>query len=129
MALLSGKSFTRLFLSVLAGTALASLVLPQVAWGQSFGTTDRSQDLQQDTPDPLTGLSTGQGFSVLDMIHRANRGNLPSMDDFSAEQRENIDTAAAEFFKQQRAILQNPSDQPPASANSAAPATAPQPGN
>ncbi|MCL1466371.1 hypothetical protein [Argonema galeatum] len=101
-----GKRLTQLVLGLLAGTALVPFVLPQIILAQSLD-RDPSQDFQrQDNNDAVYGSGTGQGFSVFDMIHRANLGNNRSIEDFSVEQRENLDSAAAEFKAQQRERLQ-----------------------
>lgn len=100
------KPLTQLVVGLLAGTALVPFVLPQPILAQSLD-LDPSQDLQrQDNSDPLNGSGTGQGFSVFDMIHRANLGNGRTLEDFSVEQRENLDSAAAEFRARQRERLQ-----------------------
>lgn len=101
-----GKRLTQLVLGLLAGTALVPFVLPQIILAQSLD-RDPSQDFQrQDNNDAVYGSGTGQNFSVFDMIHRANLGNNRSIEDFSVEQRENLDSAAAEFRAKQRERLQ-----------------------
>ncbi len=101
-----GKRLTQMVLGLLAGTALVPFVLPQIILAQSLD-RDPSQDFQrQDNNDAVYGSGTGQNFSVFDMIHRANLGNNRSIEDFSVEQRENLDSAAAEFRAKQRERLQ-----------------------
>lgn len=101
-----GKRLTQLVLGLLAGTALVPFVLPQIILAQSLD-RDPSQDFQrQDNNDAVYGSGTGQNFSVFDMIHRANLGNNRSIEDFSVEQGENLDSAAAEFRAKQRERLQ-----------------------
>jgi len=101
-----GKRLTQMVLGLLAGTALVPFVLPQIILAQYLD-RDPSQDFQrQDNNDAVYGSGTGQNFSVFDMIHRANLGNNRSIEDFSVEQRENLDSAAAEFRAKQRERLQ-----------------------
>ncbi|HEY9813515.1 MAG TPA: hypothetical protein V6D31_08260, partial [Candidatus Sericytochromatia bacterium] len=54
--------------------------------------------------DPLTG-SSNDGFNPLDLIHRANLGSLRTYEEFSAEQRTNLNSAADDFRKRQLEMI------------------------
>ncbi|NJK76888.1 MAG: hypothetical protein HC942_26605 [Microcoleus sp. SU_5_6] len=92
-----------------AVSAIASgaIFLPQATFAQASGLTPNSQPLQDfrtnDNPDPFTG---GSGTGMWDLIHRSRLGGGRSMEEFSTEQRENLNDAAAEFREKQRQILQ-----------------------
>ncbi|GET35367.1 hypothetical protein [Microseira wollei] len=105
------KLFTKLALSFLAGTAIASIVLPQPTWAQ-FTDAQPLQDWQnpESNRDPFSGKGDGAdgAFDVFNMIHRANLGPTRSLGEFSEEQQESLDAAAAEFRKQQQQRLQSP---------------------
>lgn len=105
------KSFTQLVFGTVAGIGIFSLLLPQITWAQ---TTDisPSQDieLQQSNDffsgaqnsDPFSGNSEQDSFGVFDLIHRATLGSNRSQNEYSSEQNQNIDTAAAQFRALQR---------------------------
>jgi hypothetical protein len=108
---MSVNFFTKLALSFLAGSAFAAFVLPQPTSAQL---TD-SQPLQdwqnpESNRDPFSGKGDGAdgAFDVFNMIHRANLGPTRSLGEFSEEQQESLDAAAAEFRKQQQQRLQSP---------------------
>lgn len=64
------------------------------------------EDLQtQDNRDPFSSRGNGQMGGVMDLIHNAMLGPSKSMADFSAEQQENLDDAAAQFRSQQQQRL------------------------
>lgn len=100
------KPITKIVLSLLSATATVAFLLPQITLAQSLE-TDPSQDYQrQNGADPFSGGSTGQTFSPFDLIHRANLGSDRDPDEVSAEQQQNLDSAAAEFKALQRQRLQ-----------------------
>jgi hypothetical protein len=106
------KFLTKLALSFVAGTAIASTVLPQPTSAQ-FTDTQPLQDWQQNPEsnrDPFSGKGDGgeAPFDVFNMIHRANLGPTRSLGEFTEEQQESLDAAAAEFRKQQQQRLQSP---------------------
>ena len=91
--------------------AFSSLFLPQATFAQARDLTN-SQPLQDfqtnDNPDPFTG--SGGGTGMLDLIHRSRLGGGRSMDEFTTEQRQNLNDAAAEFRNKQRQMLQKPAE-------------------
>ncbi|MFB2982185.1 hypothetical protein [Microseira sp. BLCC-F43] len=112
------KFLTKLALSFVAGTAIASLLLPQPTSAQ-FTDTQPLQDWQQNPEsnrDPFSGKGDGgeAPFDVFNMIHRANLGPTRSLGEFTEEQQESLDAAAAEFRKQQQQRLQSPNGVVPA---------------
>lgn len=105
------KVFTKLALGCLAGSAFAAFMLPQPTSAQL---TDAQplQDWQnpESNGDPFSGKGDGgEGpFDVFNMIHRANLGPTRSLGEFSEEQEESLDAAAAQFRQQQQLRLQLP---------------------
>ena len=102
----SGNLMIRVALSAIASSAL---FLPQPTFAQASGLTNSPplQDFQtNDNPDPFSGRSGGSG--VLDLIHRSRLGNGRSIEEFSTEQRQNLNDAAAEFRNKQRLLLEKP---------------------
>lgn len=101
-----------------AASAIASgtIFLPQPTFAQASGLTPNSQPLQDfqtnDNPDPFTGRG---GTGLWDLIHRSRLGGGRSLEEFSTEQRENLNDAAAEFREKQRQILQKQEQIAPAS--------------
>jgi len=105
MAFRSSNSLTKLAFGLLAGTTLSVLLLPEATLAQTLQ-NDPGQDFQKQG-DAING-GTGQSFSVFDLIHRSNLGGNRSMEDVNNEQKENLDSAAAEFRAKQRQRLQIP---------------------
>ncbi len=93
----------------LSAIALSTLFLPQATFAQVSG-LNNSQPLQDfqtnDNPDPFSSRLGGSG--VLDLIHRSRLGNGRSIEEFSTEQRQNLNDAAAEFRNKQRLLLEKP---------------------
>ena len=99
------KLFSRTSLTVLAGIGVASCLLPQASWAQATYPTQLDEfKTQAQERDPLTGSNNG-GFNPLDLIHRANLGSLRTYEEFSAEQRTNLNSAADDFRKQQLEMI------------------------
>lgn len=115
----------RLVLGTVAGIGVVSLLLPQPTWAQ---TTDVNplQDLQpQDNrSDPFSRTNEDSGLGMFDLIHRATLGNTRSIEDFSSEQNESLDAAAAQFRARQRQQIQGPGQ-----ASQVNPVSAPQVAN
>ncbi|NJK68932.1 MAG: hypothetical protein HC789_00345 [Microcoleus sp. CSU_2_2] len=87
--------------------ASSAILLPQATFAQASG-LNNSQPLQDfqtnDNPDPFSGRSSGTG--IFDLIHRSRLGNGRNLDEFTTEQRQNLNDAAAEFRDKQRQLLQ-----------------------
>ena len=101
-----GNLMMRVALSAIASFAI---FLPQATFAQASGLNNSPplQDFQtNDNPDPFSGRSGGSG--VLDLIHRSRLGNGRSIEEFSTEQRQNLNDAAAEFRNKQRLLLEKP---------------------
>jgi len=93
----------------IAASAIASCALlsPQASFAQASGLNNAQplQDFQtQDNTDPFSGRSSGRG--ILDLIHRSQLGGGRSMEEFTTEQRQNLNDAAAEFRNKQRLLLE-----------------------
>lgn len=112
MALVSVKSLTHLALGLFAGTAAIALAFPQGSLAQ-LTEADQLQNFQmQDNRNPFSSRTDGgQSFSVFDMIHRANLGNSRSLNEFTQDQQQNLDDAAAQFRAKQRERLQQAPEQ------------------
>ena len=99
-------SLKQLFLGTVLGVGLVSLVQPQ-CWAQ---VPERVNPLQnfgsEQNSDPFSGENEADSFGVFDLIHRANLGNTRSLSDYSTEQNENLDAAAAQFRLRQRQQIQ-----------------------
>lgn len=102
------KSFTQLVLGTVAAIGVVSLLLPQLTWAQATPVNPLEDfDPQANSDDPFsTGKEQDSFGGVYDLIHRAQRGNIRSIQDFSTEQNENLDAAAAEFRARQRQRIQ-----------------------
>lgn len=120
------KSLTRLVLSTVVGIGVVSLILPQPSWAQVDRVNPLQDfDIQENRNDPFSsGGKEPDGFGIYDLIHRANLGSNRSPQDFSVEQNESLDAAAAEFRTRQRQRIQGQQQIIPAN-----PVTTTQPGN
>jgi len=101
----SGKLMMGIAASAIASCALFS---PQASFAQASGLNNAQplQDFQtQDNTDPFSGRSSGSG--IFDLIHRSKLGGGRSMEEFTTEQRQNLNDAAAEFRNKQRLLLEN----------------------
>ncbi|WP_445247088.1 hypothetical protein [Microcoleus sp. OTE_8_concoct_300] len=101
----SGKLMVGIAASAIASCALFS---PQASFAQASGLNNAQplQDFQtQDNTDPFSGRSSGSG--IFDLIHRSQLGGGRSMEEFSTEQRQNLNDAAADFRNKQRLLLEN----------------------
>ena len=100
----SGKLMVGIAASAIASCALFS---PQASFAQASGLNNAQplQDFQtQDNTDPFSGRSSGSG--IFDLIHRSQLGGGRSMEEFTTEQRQNLNDAAAEFRNKQRQLLE-----------------------
>jgi hypothetical protein len=117
------KPFISGSLSVLAGANLLVLQLLLPASAQT-GTPQPLEDFQtQNKTDPFSSRGNGQADGIFDLIHRAIQGPSRSLDEFNSEQKESLDTAAADFRAQQRQRIQNQQSPVPPSSPAAVPAT------
>jgi hypothetical protein len=100
----SGKLMMGIAASTIASCALFT---PQASFAQASGLNNAQplQDFQtQDNTDPFSGRSSGSG--IFDLIHRSQLGGGRSMEEFTTEQRQNLNDAAAEFRNKQRLLLE-----------------------
>ncbi len=97
--------------SVVAIMGITSTVLPQPASALPPEGNQSNQSLQDFlSPTERDTFSTGPGdgsFSVFNLIHQAQLGNLRDMGDYSQEQSKNISDAAARFRLEQQQRLGN----------------------
>jgi hypothetical protein len=120
------KSLTRLLLGTVVGIGVVSLLLPQLSWAQATRANPLEDfETQENRNDPFSSGKEQDSFGgVYDLIHRAQMGNMRSWEDFSAEQNENLNDAAAQFRARQRQRIQGQQQTSPAN-----PVTITQPGN
>ncbi|MEG4628132.1 hypothetical protein QUB56_00505 [Microcoleus sp. AR_TQ3_B6] len=121
----SGKLMVGIAASAIASCALFS---PQASFAQASGLNNAQplQDFQtQDNTDPFSGRSSGSG--IFDLIHRSQLGGGRSMEEFTTEQRQNLNDAAAEFRNKQRLLLQKQDQTVPSPAIAPEEITAPVP--
>jgi hypothetical protein len=107
----NSKSSNWMLLTALSAIASSTIFLPQATFAQasSLNNSQPLQDFQtNDNPDPFSGRSNGTG--LFDLIHRSRLGGGRSMDEFTSEQRQNLNDAAAEFRNKQRQMLQKPAE-------------------
>ncbi len=120
------KSRNVLILAALAAMGVAPLAVPQASLAQ---TCTGAQTLQgcpsPNERDSFSGLENGQ-INMYDIIHRAQLGTLTNIDEFTAEQRQNLNSAADDFRAKQ---LQRMQQAQPQAAPNQPPATAPAPQN
>ena len=99
-------SLKQLVLGTVLGIGLVSLLQPQ-CWAQAREQVNPLEDFEyEQNSDPFSGNNEADSFGVFDLIHRANLGNTRSLSDYSTEQNENLDAAAAEFRARQRKQIQ-----------------------
>lgn len=104
------KSLTRLIIYIVAGISIASLLIPQPSWAQS-APSDRVEPLQDFNPqqnqDPFARGAEQDSFGggIFDLIHRAQMGNIRSINEYSSEQNQSINDAAAQFRARQRQMM------------------------
>lgn len=111
---ISASSLTKIFFGVVAGISLATLSLPQLTWAQATTDAEPLRDLNQDrNRDPFSRGDTGDAMSgLMDIMHRAQMGNIRSAGDFATEQNQSLDDAAAKFRQQQLQRMQQNQSQP-----------------
>jgi hypothetical protein len=112
MQIKTSKSGIGMVMAVLSAAGAAVVFLPQPTWAQNSSGANSAaplQDLQtQDNTDPF---SSRGGMGVLDLIHRSQLGVSRDLNEFSLEQRQNLNDAAAEFRAKQRQLLEQQAKQ------------------
>lgn len=100
-------SLTRLVLGTVVGIGVISLLLPQITWAQTTRVNPLEDFENQDNnSDPFSSGKEQDSLGVFDLIHRATLGNNRSLQDYSAEQNQNLNDAAAQFRTRQRQRIQ-----------------------
>ena len=104
---MNSASLTQFVLGTAAAVSLGFL-LPQPSWADTASEANPLKDFErQSTNDPFAVDTEQDSFGgVYDLIHRAQRGNIRSADDFSTEQNQSLDEAAAGFRAKQRQLIQ-----------------------
>ena len=118
-------SLTRLVLGTVVGIGVISSLLPQITWAQATRVNPLEDfENQENSNDPFSSGKEQDSLGVFDLIHRANLGNNRSIQDYSAEQNQNLNDAAAQFRARQRQRIQGQGQ-----ASEVNPVTTPQLGN
>ncbi|WP_414550606.1 hypothetical protein [Anabaena sp. CCY 0017] len=97
-------SVTKVSVLTLAGIGFASLFMAQPSVAQ-LNSVDRGTNQNS---DPFAGPNSGE-FNMFDMIHRANMGTLNWNPN---QQREQLDSTAADFRARQQKAFQEKQQQP-----------------
>lgn len=112
MQIKTSKSGIGMVMAILSAAGAAVVFLPQPTWAQNSSGSNSAaplQDLQtQDNTDPF---SSRGGMGVLDLIHRSQLGVSRDLNEFSLEQHQNLNDAAAEFRAKQRQLLEQQAKQ------------------
>lgn len=108
-----------------------SLLIPQPTWAQTTPTTTSNnalEDLDQQNRNPFSSHSDdGNAMNgIMDLMHRAQMGNIRSVNEYSAEQDRSLNDAASQFRQKQLQMLRNQNQN---SANPANSANTPNSGN
>jgi hypothetical protein len=103
----SASSLTKILCATVAGISLATL--SQLTWAQATTDADPLRDLNQErNRDPFSRGDTGEAMSgLMDIMHRAQMGNIRSAGDYATDQNRSLDDAAAKFRQQQLQMMQN----------------------
>ncbi len=108
---LTAPSLIKLAFCTVAGISLVSLLLPQPGWTQVEPTTDVNplQDLNPDNNrDPFSRANDGEAMNgIFDLMHRAQMGNIRSLSEYSTEQDQSLNDAAAKFRQRQLEMMKN----------------------
>lgn len=96
-----------------AGITTISWLLPQASQAQT-GDVNPLQDFQtEENSDPFSSSNQGDAFGIFDLIHRAQLGNVQSIEEYSTQQNQNLDAAAAQFREMQKKRIQGESTATP----------------
>ena len=109
---ISVKSLNRLLLATLAGVGLVSLLLPQASWADDVPRQVQPIEDFNSEQNNNPFARNSDSFGMLDIIRRAT-SNTRSWDDYTTDQNENLNSAAAEFRARQRQLIQNPQQASP----------------
>ena len=86
---------------VLVGMGVAFCLLPKPSLAQTTDANPLADFQNQENRDLFSNKDSGDSFSVFDLIHRAQLGTIRDANEYSSEQRQNLNDAAADFRRQQ----------------------------
>ncbi|MBE9189235.1 hypothetical protein IQ230_02395 [Gloeocapsopsis crepidinum LEGE 06123] len=113
--------FAQIMLGTVAGVGLAWL-LPKPSLAQATNSADPQEIFRTErNSDPFSSQNTNDSWGMFDLIHRAQLGTMRDPYEYANEQNQNINSAASAFRERQRQLMQQPSQQPVAPANSVPP--------
>ncbi len=109
-------SLTRLFLGTVAGIGIVLCLLPQSSRADEIpGRVNPIQDFNdQNNDDPFA--RGADDFSILNLIQRAAQSNGRSLEEYTSEQNESLNTEASEFRARQREMIQGQQQTKPGSS-------------
>lgn len=123
-------SVSAIKLVVCSASISFSLLVPQLSWAQTTPTTSSNnalEDLDQQNRNPFSSRDDGNAMNgIMDLMHRAQMGNIRSVNEYSAEQDRSLNDAATQFRQKQLQMLRNQNQN---SANPANSANTPNSGN
>ncbi|PLZ07720.1 hypothetical protein [Fischerella thermalis] len=104
--------------TTLAGIGLASLLMPQPSLAEpsqipnlpNYDPQNNTDDPYNNNNNPFSNTNTSDGFSVFNLIHRANL-SVPNLD--INAQNQQLDEEAEAFKARQRALTQQNQQQTP----------------
>lgn len=120
LMLVSYPRLTQIAISLLGGMGLTLCLLSQQSIAQVVNSAQPADNFKtQDNQDPLSGSRSADSFSVFNMIHRAQMGNIRDMGEFSSDQVRKLDDAAAKFrlLQLQQIRQKNPATSVPSGTN------------
>ncbi|MBW4678582.1 MAG: hypothetical protein KME19_00520 [Microcoleus vaginatus WJT46-NPBG5] len=117
----SAKSRNWLVLAGFAAMGVIPFALPQSSFAQACAGAQALRGCgaatQSNEVSTFSGRNDGQ-LNMLDLIHQAQMGSLGNMEEFTAEQRENVNSAAETYRNQQLQRIQGqPEAKPPVEEN------------
>lgn len=107
------QRMTRLAIATLVGVAALPALLAQATLAQTAPTVQPLEDFKPNDggSDPFSNRS-GSASSLFDLMHRVTLSNGRSIEDFSSEQQQNLNDAAAQFRQEQLKRLKQQPVQP-----------------
>lgn len=106
----------KLAVSYSVSIGFASLFMAQPSWAQATVDPSPLQDLNQEqNRDPFSRGNEEDAYGgIMQLMHRAQMGNIRSTNEFSTEQDRSLNDAAAQFRKRQLEMIRNQNQVTPA---------------
>lgn len=106
----------KLAVSYSVSIGFASLLMAKPSWAQATVDPNPLQDLNQEqNRDPFSRSNDEDAYGgIMELMHRAQLGNIRSTSEFSTEQNRSLNDAAAQFRKRQLEMIRNQNQVNPA---------------